>query len=131
MALPSLLAALLLAAPAHATKPCGPDTWYGSQNGPAPDWKKLSQWILLARVSARKENIVPAVNCYLKDKSGCATEDKSTVKLKTVMWEKGGPAKSKWFGPAYCAPAAPKETGKLFRFYGVGDAFLYYEKVSR
>ncbi len=123
---------LLLAAPARATKPCGPDSWYAKPDRPAAEWAAQSSWIAVARVTSREEHTVPFENCYLKDRSGCAMDDRSIVVVSVKRWEKGGPLKIKRLGKSYCGPTAPAKAGGTYRFYGVGpDAYIYYEKVAR
>ncbi|MBI4346344.1 MAG: hypothetical protein HY553_05790 [Elusimicrobia bacterium] len=128
----ALALAALLAAPAGATKPCSPDTWVARPDRPAAEWARLARWVAVARVTARRESVVPYANCYLKDKSGCVQDDQSTVTLKVKRWEKGGPLALKSLGKQYCAPPAPNEVGGLYRFYGVSpEGWIYFEKVRR
>lgn len=122
---------LVMAAPSFATKPCSPDSWFSKPQRPASEWEAQARWVAVAKVIARQEKVVPFANCYVEDRSQCAMDDQSTVTVKVVRWEKGGPLKIKRLGKSYCGPTAPKEVGVKYRFYGLEpDSYIYFEKVA-
>jgi hypothetical protein len=125
--------AITLAMPAMATEPCSPLSWFAKPDRPASEWSGLAKWIVVGTVKAREERMVPYANCYMKDQSRCAMDDRSTVTITVTSVEKGTVAKNAELKlqSDYCAPPPPKEVGKAFRFYGVGPGtFIFFKDRS-
>lgn len=126
-----LLSALLLffTGPACATKPCAPNSWAANEDRPSTEWAKMARWIAVGKVSARTELITPYANCYMKDRSKCAMEDRSTIKLDVLRWEKGK-ERIRRLSKSYCAPPPPAEIGGVFRFYGNDPgSYIFFEPI--
>lgn len=122
---------LILIAPALATKPCSPDSWFADQQRPSAEWAKLAKWVAVAKVKKRKEIVEPYVNCYAQDRSTCAMEDRSIITVKVLRFEKGN-EKIKTLTKSYCAPPPPKKIGETLRFYGNDpDTYIYYESLEK
>jgi hypothetical protein len=110
---------LLFAAPASASKPCPPDSWFSNKERPAAEWKETSPIVFTGTVTAREEHIAPYPNCYMDDKSQCARLDSSKITVTITNWEKGEIAglKAIELTPGFCANDPPQTTGGTYHFY--------------
>jgi len=131
----TILALLIFAAPApaaRATKPCGPDTWFARNDRPAAEWKEAAKWVVIGKVTARKEILRPFPNCHSADRSQCAMQGASVITVKAARWEKGVNAgKRLKLSAGFCAPEPPKKAGGTYRFYGrEPGAYLFFEELA-
>lgn len=125
-----LLLSLSLSRGVFATEPCSSDSWFSNQKRNPAQWALRASWIATAKVVERKDRSEPYVNCYSQDRSKCAMEDVSEVRVKILKVEKGKTDNAFILMPSYCAPPPPKMTGKPIRIYGSDPhTYLFFESI--
>ena len=128
--------------PALALKPCGDTTWFANPKRPQKEWREQAALIFTGKITDVKKIVVPFVNCYEKDQSKCAMDDRSEIKVEVKSTEKGSKRDGKILNlvSAFCAPAPPTGKDVVYRFYFGGEAeavkseseslrFIYFEKL--